>query len=62
MNRLSDLRELWQKTHPSETFRGEISLQADKNVSSTVVSQFMAMLPSQGYGSIQLAVISGGSQ
>jgi biopolymer transport protein ExbD len=61
MKRLADLRELWQKTHPGQKFPGEISLQADRELSSALVSQFMGMLPSQAYGSIQLAVLTGGT-
>lgn len=62
MERLSDLREVWQRSHPSEKFPGEINLQADQGISSSVVSRFMGMLPSQAYGSIQLAVIGGGGK
>ncbi len=60
MEKLADLREKWMKAHPTESFRGEITLQADRGIPSTTISQLMAMLPSQNYGSIQLAVISGG--
>ena len=60
MNRLGELRSLWQKTHPGQSFKGELNLQADRELPSTVISQFMAMLPSQNYGSIQLAVLSSG--
>jgi biopolymer transport protein ExbD len=60
MNKLADLRELWQKTHPKDKFKGVISLQADRNMPSTVVSQFMGMLPTQAYSSVQLAVVSRG--
>ncbi len=60
MTRLSELRELWQKSHPSQEFPGEISVQADQGISSAVVSRFMGMLPSQAFGSIQLAVVGGG--
>jgi biopolymer transport protein ExbD len=62
MNQLSELRELWLKTHPSQSFPGEITLQADQAVSSAVVSRFMGMLPSQSFGSIQLAVIGAGGR
>jgi len=62
MTRLSELRELWQKSHPSEKFPGEINLQADQAISSTVVSRIMGMLPSQAFGSIQLAVTGGGGK
>lgn len=59
MKRLSDLRDLWQKTHPNAKFKGEMNLQAHRDTPSTVVSQVMGMLPSQSYGSIQLIVTSG---
>lgn len=59
MERLSQLRELWEKTHPTEDFRGEINLQAHHELESTTVAQFMGLLPAQNYGSIQLAVITG---
>jgi biopolymer transport protein ExbD len=62
MTKLAELRELWQRTHPNEKFKGEINLQASKEVSSVIVSQVMGMLPSQAYGSIQLAVISAGGK
>lgn len=58
MNKLAQLRELWQKTHPQEKFKGEISLQAHRDLPSTTVSQFMGMLPSQNYGLIQMAVVA----
>jgi len=60
MNKLSDLRDQWQASHPDEVFKGEISLQADRDLPSTIVSQFMAMVPSQAYSTIQLAVVAGG--
>ncbi len=61
MSRLEELRTLWMKTHPGQSFPGEISLQADQSLSSATVSRFMGMLPGQSFGSIQLAVIAGGS-
>jgi biopolymer transport protein ExbD len=62
MIRLGELRDVWQKTHPHQQFKGEINLQAHKELPSTLVSHFMAMLPSQNYSSIELAVVSGGTQ
>ena len=62
MTRLGELRDLWQSSHPTEKFPGEINLQADQGVSSAVVSRIMGMLPGQSYGSIQLAVIGGGGK
>lgn len=61
MEKLAELRKLWQTTHPGETFRGEINLQAHRELSGNLVSQFMGMLPSQHYGSIHLAVVGGGT-
>jgi biopolymer transport protein ExbD len=59
MERLKDLRELWQKMHPNEKFKGEMNLQAHRDTPSTVVSQVMGMLPAQNYQSIQLVVMAG---
>ncbi|MBU6375399.1 MAG: biopolymer transporter ExbD [Bdellovibrionales bacterium] len=60
MEKLQGLRETWQKSHPNQNFPGEISVQADQAISSAVVSRVMGMLPSQAFGSIQLAVVGGG--
>jgi len=60
LERLGSLREVWQKSHPKQEFPGEISVQADQGISSAVVSRIMGMLPSQAFGSIQLAVVGGG--
>ena len=62
MSRLSELREVWQHSHPTEKFPGEINLQADQTISSAVVSRIMGMLPAQAFGSVQLAVIGGGGK
>jgi len=59
MEKLVDLRDAWMKSHPDEAFQGEINLQADREVPSTVVSQIMGLVPGQAYSSIRLAVISG---
>lgn len=61
MKRLSDLRKRWVKSNPSADFPGEITLQAHKDIPSTTISMIMGMLPSQHYGSIQLAVVAGSS-
>lgn len=60
MRKLSDLRKSWVRSNPGKDFPGEITLQAHREVPSTVISQVMSILPSQHFGSIQLAVISGG--
>ncbi len=61
MDRLKNLRELWQKTHPDQKFKGEMNFQAHREVSSVVVAKLMGMLPTQAYDSIQLIVTSGGN-
>ncbi len=60
VDRLAELRELWQRTHPDAEFKGHISLQADKDLSGAVVSRLMGLLPSQAYSTVQLTVISRG--
>jgi len=61
MDRLKNLRELWQKTHPEQKFKGEMNFQAHREVSSVIVAKIMGMLPTQNYDSIQLIVTSGGN-
>ena len=58
---LRKIRQSWAKNNPGKSFPGEINLQAHKELSSAVVSQVMGILTSQHYGSIQLAVVSGGN-
>jgi len=60
VGRLNDLREQWQKAHPSQKFNGIISLQADRDVPSTTVSMFLGILPTATYSTVQLAVVSRG--
>jgi biopolymer transport protein ExbD len=60
MKQLAEQRKLWIKDHPNDAFRGEINLQADRELPGTMISQFMGMLPSQHYGSILLAVVGAG--
>jgi len=59
MDKLDALRTQWMKAHPKETFRGEINVQAHRDLPSSTVAMFMGMLPSQNFGSIQLAILSG---
>jgi biopolymer transport protein ExbD len=59
LTQLQTLRNVWQSAHPKETFSGDIHLQADRNLPSTLVSQFISMLISQGYSSVHLAVATG---
>lgn len=60
LKKLNELRKLWIKGNPGKPFPGELTLQAHREIPSTMISQLMAILPSAHYGSIQLAVISGG--
>jgi biopolymer transport protein ExbD len=61
MDRLKNLRELWQKTHPDQKFKGDMNFQAHREISSVVVAKIMGMLPTQNYDSIHLIVTSGGN-
>lgn len=58
--KLNSLKRSWAKSHPKLPFPGEINLQADKEVPSTIVSKLMGIITSVHYQKIQLAVVSGG--
>lgn len=51
---LQGLQDKWVKEHPGETWEGEINLEAHKEIESTIISQYMAVLAAQNYGTIQL--------
>ena len=57
MNKLNLIKNDWAKVHSGQPFPGEINLQADKEISSTIVSQVMGILTTGEYSSIQLAVM-----
>lgn len=57
MKKLKDIKLSWAKSHSGAAFPGEINLQADKDIPSTVVSQVMGILTNGEFESIQLAVI-----
>lgn len=57
LKKLNDIKNSWSKNHLGANFPGEINLQADKDVSSTLVSQVMGILTSGQFQAIQLAVI-----
>ena len=57
---LRHFRRAWAKNNKGKPFPGEVNLQAHKTLSSAIISQIMGILTSQHYGSIQLAVTSGG--
>lgn len=59
---LNDLKKTWTVSHKDAPFKGDIHLQADKGLSSTLVSQIVGILNSQGYGTVHLAVVNGASR
>jgi len=59
IDKLQSLRNTWQQAHPTEGFKGDIHFQADRDLSSTLISQFISILISQGYSAVHLAVASG---
>lgn len=57
MKQLNVIKNSWADKHAGVPFPGEINLQADKEVPSTVVSQVMGVLTAGQFHSIELAVI-----
>ena len=57
---LAGLKDIWQRDHRAEKFKGDIHLQADRAMSSSLISRVINILNSQGYSSVHLAVVSGG--
>jgi biopolymer transport protein ExbD len=57
---LSTMKKIWQQAHGAESFKGDIHLQADRKLSSSLISRLINVLNSQGYASVHLAVVSGG--
>jgi biopolymer transport protein ExbD len=58
---LEKIKSAWMKAHPTETFSGELNLQADSSLSSVLVSRFIDIAVSQGFSSVRLAVADAGS-
>ena len=54
------IKTSWAKDHPGKPFPGEINLQADKEVESTIVAKMMGILNGHNFHSIKLAVVGGG--
>jgi biopolymer transport protein ExbD len=54
---LNSIKNTWAKNHSGIPFPGEINLQADKEVPSTIVSQVMGILTTGQFQAIQLAVV-----
>lgn len=57
LKKLNVIKQNWAKNHAGSPFAGEINLQADKEIPSTVVAQIMAIVTNGEFQSIQLAVI-----
>lgn len=56
---LDEQKTVWMAKHPNENFVGQINFQADQSLPSTLISHIMSVVQSQGYQSLQLAVVSG---
>jgi len=56
LKKLNTIKKTWAKSHTSP-FTGEINLQADREIKSTVVANIMAILTNSQFQSIQLAVV-----
>ena len=56
LNKLNTIKKTWAKSHTTP-FTGEINLQADKEIKSTVVAHIMGILTSSQFQSIELAVV-----
>lgn len=57
MKELNQIKQNWAKNHAGVAFPGEINLQADKEIPSTIVSDIMSILTTGEYSTIKLAVI-----
>lgn len=56
LKKLNTIKKTWARSHTTP-FTGEINLQADKEIKSTVVAQIMGILTSSQFQSIELAVV-----
>lgn len=56
LQKLNVIKKTWAKSHTTP-FTGEINLQADREIKSTVVAEIMAILTSSQFQSIELAVV-----
>lgn len=56
LKKLNVIKKTWAKSHTTP-FTGEINLQADRDIQSTVVAEIMAILTSSQFQSIELAVV-----
>jgi len=59
---LQELKDRWVKAHGDQPFKGDIHLQADRGLPSSMVSRFIGLLNSQGYDAVHLAVVNGGQK
>lgn len=56
MNKLNVIKKNWANSHTTP-FTGEINLQADREIKSTIVAKIMGILTSGQFQSIELAVV-----
>ena len=59
---LQELQKQWKAAHSQTEFKGDIHLQADRGIPSTLVSRIINIVNAQGYTSVHLAVVSGGNK
>lgn len=59
---LGELQKQWKTSHATAEFKGELHLQADRGLSSVLVSRIINIVNAQGYSSVHLAVVSGGNK
>jgi biopolymer transport protein ExbD len=59
---LQELKDRWVKAHAEQEFKGDIHVQADRGLPSSMVSRFIGLVNSQGYDAVHLAVVSGGQK
>lgn len=57
MKELNAIKNSWAQNHAGLPFPGEINLQADKEIPSTMVSNIMGILTTGEYSTIKLAVV-----
>lgn len=59
---LDELKDSWKLSHKTENFKGDIHLQADRGLSSTLISQIIGIVNTRGYASVHLAVVNGAAR
>ncbi len=58
IKKLDDLKKSWLASHSGEKFKGDIHLQADRELPSTHVAKVVSLLNSQGYSSVHWPLLT----